>query len=599
MKLKKTAAVLCAAALTVSAFIPFGGFDTSAYAARQMEDLGRGVVAVRTGKKSAFISWRSLGLDSNSLGFNIYRVTDGKTVKLNSSVITDVTNYTDTGADLSKDTSYYVKTVENGKETDTSNTFTISANSAYEPCYTVPLKSGSEIRNVWVGDLDGDGEYDYIVSRKGTQQSIEAYKSDGTYLWTLSYGKNSENQNNISPGSATIDVGMWDGLTVYDVNGDGKAEVITKIANGVTFGDGAVWSNKSDTKQWIAVVDGMTGSRMCYSAVPDDYISAGPVAAQLGIAYLDGTTPSIIASMKNRNSDKSFNMMVCAYKMSGSKLKMQWQWNRGNQDLADGHQMRIADVDGDGKDEICHIGFTLESDGSLKYSLTKKGVVHGDRFYVGKFDKNGPIRGYGIQQNNDSGLLDYYYNASNGNITWKHYTSSPYDVGRGDCGDIDPNYAGWEIWAFDGIYNGPKNIQITTADNQPYPSIAMWWDGDLLREQVNTNKIEKWDYQTQSVKRLVTAYKFHNATLNDRNMPLFVGDIVGDWREEVVYSNSDYSELVIFTTNIPTEYKLYTLAHNPLYRNCMTIKGYVESHTLDYYLGADMNMPSSPDIYVK
>jgi len=367
----------------------------------------------------------------------------------------------------------------------------------------------------------------------------------------------------------------------------------------VTFGDGSKWTNSSDTKQWIAVVDGMTGKRDCYCAIPTDYISAGPIAAHMGIGYLDGTTPSIIASMKNRNDDGSFNMMIAAYKMSGGKLRQQWIWHRGNSNRPDGHQIRIADIDKDGQDEICHIGFTLESDGSLKYSLGGKGIVHGDRFYVGQFTKTGPMRGYGVQQDNESKLTEYYYNASNGNITWKHYADSVSDVGRGDVGDIDPTAEGFEVWSFSGIYNAKNNQLLTSADAQQWPSIGIWWDGDLLREQANETKIEKWNYASQSVSRLETAYKFHSASCNDRNMPVFFGDIIGDWREEVVYKSSDNTQLVIFTTDIPTDYRLYTLAQNPLYRNCMTIKGYVESHTLDYYLGHDMDMPSKPDIYVK
>lgn len=579
--------------------LPAGKAEAAA-GPRQMENLGRGVVAVRTGS-NVFISWRLLALDPAGIGFNLYRsAAGGAPVKLNSSVLTKGTNYTDTTADLTKDNAYFVRPVINGTEQSASASFTLTANHANEPVVTVPILSGGPIRNVWVGDFDGDHEYDFLVDRTTTTpQTLEAYKRDGTLLWTVSLGPNSSNKNNISPGSATIDVGMWDGVTVYDLNGDGKAEVVLKIANGVTFGDGAVWTNSSDTKQWLAVLDGMTGRLLNYSSLPDDYLSVGPLATQLGIGYLNGTTPSIVVFAKNRNANGSFNCVVAAYRWSGSNLVREWKWLRGSQNAPDGHQLRIADVDGDGRDEIASIGFMLNGDGTLRYSLAGSNIVHGDRFYIGKLDPASPgLQGYGIQQDNPYGVLEYYYDPNTGSMIWQHTTTPPAgDVGRGDVGDIDPRYPGYETWSFSGIYNGPTNTQITTADKAPWPAFRLWWDGDLLSESFNDGKIEKWNYQTNSLSRLVTTWNYHGAARSDRGAPMFYGDILGDWREEVVLvGGSDYSKLVIFTTPIPTDTRLYTLAQNPLYRNGMTIKGYTQSHLTDYYLGDGMSAPPRPNI---
>jgi len=566
---------------------------------RRMENLGRGVVAVRTGN-NVFISWRLLALDPAGIGFNVYRSTAGGTpVKLNSSVLTGGTNFVDTSADLTKDNSYFVRPVINGSEQAASASYTLKANSADEPCIVVPVRNTGEIHFVWVGDFDGDGEYDYLVDRQTSPQLLEAYKRDGTFLWSVNMGPNSTNQNNIEPGSATIDVGHWDGVTVYDLDGDGKAEVVLKIANGVTFGDGTVWTNSSDTKQWLAVLDGMTGSLKAYKSIPQDYISDGPMGCQLGIGYLNGTTPSIVAYMKNRKDNGDFNLMICAYHYSGQNLVMDWKWVRGSDNRPDGHQMRIIDIDKDGKDEICEIGFVLNGDGTLRYSLSSKGITHGDRFYIGQFKKDDPVlRGYGIQQDNPEGLNEYYYNANSGNITWKHYSGSVPgdDVGRGDVGDIDPRYPGYEVWSFYGVYNGPTNTLITTS--HPYPAFRLWWDGDTLSESFNDGKIEKWNYATNSVSRLVTTWKYHSAIRSDRGAPVFYGDIMGDWREEVILTSSDYTKLVIFTTNIPTDVRIYTLAQNPAYRNSMTIKGYMQSHLTDYYLGDGMDTPPTPNIYL-
>ena len=602
--------------------------ETQAGPKRQMEDLGRGVVAVRNGS-SVFISWRLLALDSSDIGFNVYRSTSGgRATKLDSSTLTGGTNYTDNTADLTKENTYYIKPVIKGKEQDDkkdkkqgdSNSFTLTANHADEPCITVPLKSGGSISNVWVGDFDGDHEYDYLVDRDSTTpQTIEAYKRDGTLLWSASLGPNSSNKNNISPGSATINVGMWDGVTVYDLDGDGKAEVILKLANGVTLGDGTVWTSDDDNKQWLGVLDGMTGKLEASCPIPDDYLTVGPMGCQLAIGSLNGKTPSVVAFMKNRNTDKSFNAMVCAFSYKNRKLKMDWKWLRGDGDFSDGHTLRIADLDEDGKDEICDIGFVLNGDGTVRYNLNDQNVYHGDRFYVGKLVKDSVgLQGYGIQQDNPAGLLEYFYNAATGSMIWQHTAPLPAgDVGRGVIGDIDPRYPGYEVWSFSGIYNAATNTQITPADkvgfsspdNRPYPALRLWWDGDTLSESVNDGKIEKWDYNLssdlnnwdysiKSVKNLVQTSQYHTATHRSAHSPMFYGDILGDWREEVLYTNSDYSELVIFTTDIPTDTRIYTLAQNPLYRNCMASKGYPESHLTDYYLGDSMDTPPTPRIYL-
>ncbi len=225
---------------------------------------------------------------------------------------------------------------------------------------------------------------------------------------------------NIEPGSATIDVGHWDGVTVYDLDSDGRAEVLLRTAHGVTFADGSQVVDRNQNHQFISVIDGLTGTERAHMAIPTDYLSDGPMAAHLGIGYLNGETPSLIASMKNRVGNGGFNMMVCAWDFDGAELTLLWKWKRGSQNCPDGHQIRIVDLDSDGMDEFCSIGFVLDQDGTLLYSLGSiGGVVHGDRFHVGKFDPDRPgLQGFGVQQDNASGLLEYYYDASTGEILW-------------------------------------------------------------------------------------------------------------------------------------------------------------------------------------
>jgi len=583
---------------------------TAANAARQMENLGRGVVAVRTGASSIFVSWRLLGLDPAGIGFNLYRSTAGGAyTKLNSSVLTAGTCYTDTTPDITKDNAYYVKPVIGGVEQAASGSYTCKANTTAEPCIVVPLHalpgSGYYTKFVWVGDLDGDGEYEYVIDRLAPfasnndlglgHQYLEAYTRSGTRLWQIDMGQSSTNLYNISPGAATISMGMYDGVTVYDLNGDGKAEVVLKVANGVKFPDGTTFSNSDHDKQFLAVLNGQTGNMIANIAFPTDfYPTPGKYGTQLGIACLDGTTPSVIGWLRNRNSDKSFNDIIVAWHLSGTTLSQTWKYPIPStaSGFAGFHQMRIADVNGDGKDEVCPGNYILNSDGTLRFKLP--GIGHGDRHYICKMDPNRTgLQGYGIQQEAADFLQDYYYDANTGAVLWKHYGTAVQDMGRGLVGEIDPNYLGWEAWTFNALYNAPSGTKV--SDTYPYPCHSIWWDGDLLSENLNDTKLEKWDSASQTVGRLVTLYNYETATIADHN-PMFMGDLFGDWRTEIIACSSDFSKLVIFTTDIPTTTRIYTMMHNPSYRDATTIKGYYECPLLDYYMGTSMSTPPVPNI---
>lgn len=580
-----------------------GGSNPPPAGSRPMEKLGRGVVAVRKANNQVLVTWRLLGLDPDNIGFNVYRATgSGSASKLNSNVLTAGTNFLDTNANLGQANTYHVRPVVNGNEQAASGTFTLKANNAVEPVVRVPIRGGGPIKFVWVGDLDGDGEYDYVLDRQTSPQKIEAYRRDGTFLWDVDLGPNSQNQNNISPGSSTVNVGHNDGVTVYDFDGDGRAEVAIRIANGVRFGDGRTFSNSNNNNQFIAILDGRTGALRASAQLPTDYIAQGPLAVRFGVGVLDGSRPHLTVFAKNRKSDGSFNLQMTAWTFNGSSVSMAWKWLRGNQNAPDGHNSRVIDVDGDGRDEVHEIGFTLNGDGRLRYSLGDRGIVHGDRFCIAKIDPNrSGLQGFGVQQSNPSNLLEYYYDATNGNIIWGHYGSSPADVGRGLIGDIDPNHPGLEAWSFSGVYNAPSNRLVSGSSSlAPWPHMTVFWDGDILTELFNDGKIEKWDpanpSPSGSLPRLVTTWNF-GGTRPFSPYPAFIGDIFGDWREEIIMTTPNNDALVIFTTDVPSDIRLYTLAHNPAYRNDMCVKGYMQAHYVDYFLGQGMSKPPRPNIY--
>jgi len=182
-------------------------------------------------------------------------------------------------------------------------------------------------------------------------------------------------------------------------------------------------------------------------------------------------------------------------------------------------------------------------------------------------------------------------------VLWKHYGDEVTDIGRGLVGDIDPDHPGMESWSAggSGLYNASSDTLLEEdTPLSPWAHLSLRWDGDDIVELYNDDKLEKWDSinPTTSGKwlRIFRIDKYGTINPGDPN-PGFLGDILGDLREEVVTTNTAYDELIIFTTDRPPERRLYTLAHNPAYRNGMTLKGYVQNAHVDYYIGHSMETP--------
>lgn len=618
-----TLAVILIGSVITSLGTPVANAALSSVPARQMERLDRGIVAVNQGNGKVYVGWRLLGTDPENIAFNLYRKTaGGSEVKLNSTPVTSSTNYVDTGVDATKDNVYFVKAVLEGKECDTGESYTLAANTAvrqYIPIKLKTLPTGYYTMHVNVGDLDGDGKYDYIVKRMNDDRSpvqVEAYKSDGTFLWRIDLGPNID----------TYNTAMTSPLVVSDLNSDGKAEVLVKTGEGTRFGDGTLigdtngdgktnYCDKSLTTyqvlsgpEFISLVDGMTGKELSRA----DFIARGNVTDWgdnygnrasfifMTVAYLDGIHPSVVMSRGPGDV-----MKAEAWDFKDGKLVQRWKWDAKNQILPAGknfpdfHAIRAVDVDKDGKDEISWGGSMLDDDGKLLYATE---LTHGDRFVIGDIDPDRDgLECYAIQQNNPSLLGAALYDAGNGSMIKKMYMSAVGDVGRGDCADIDPNYKGMECWStLENLYNC-KGDAIGTEKS--FPFLSIWWDGDLLREffiGVDSNgfnaAINKWNYNTKVSSRLYSVYQ-EGVKSTYAGRPPFYGDILGDWREEFILETTDNTELRIYTTTIPTEHRIYTLMHNPAYRNSVDVKGYLSSVYPDFYLGEGMKAPTVPNIY--
>lgn len=579
------------------------------FAQRHVEDLGRGLVAVRTSDSHVFLSWRMLGTDPADIAFNLYR---GK-VKLNPSPITGATNYKD---ETGLNETYTVRPIIKGKEQLAS----ASASVWQEPFKRLPLQRPNEgitpdgIKYTYspndcsVGDLDGDGEYEIVVkwnpsnakdnSHRGYTGNVylDAYKMNGAQLWRIDLGRN------IRAGA------HYTQFIVYDLDSDGKAEIACKTADGTIDGAGTVigdstidYRNRSgfilDGPEFLTVFNGQTGAAMATV----DYVPTRGAEGSwgdrngnrvdrflAGVGYFDGQYPSLL--MARGYYTRS---VLAAWDWRNGKLTQRWVFDTndaGNKSYAGqgNHSLSVNDVDRDGKDEVVYGSMTVNDDGTGLYN-TRLG--HGDALHVGDFDPDRPgleswtaHESQGQYQGNGLWMRD----AATGEQLWG--VPSTGDIGRAMTADIDPRHKGYEAWgAAGGLYNA-KGVEISSAKPRSM-NFGIWWDGDLQRELLSNTAIDKWDYTTSQLERILSANQFGVASNNGtKSTPALSADIMGDWREEVVFRSNNNEELLIFTTTIPTTHRLPTLMHDPQYRVAIAWQnvGYNQPPHPSFYLGERM-----------
>lgn len=581
-----------------------------ANAQRQMEPLGRGVVALRTGTSSAYIGWRLFATDPSDVGFNIYKSVNGAVgVKLNGAPLTTTADYTDTSVSYAVSNAWYVCPIIGGIEQAPSVASGLVANAPTRQYLRIPLINPGpdapyDVKFCWVGDFDGDGEYDYLVDRLSTtggkNQFLQAYKVDGTFLWQMDMGFNSTNTANAyEPDAAAISVGDKDNVTVYDLDGDGKAEVIVRTANGTVFADSSMLVAPNNTIQYLSILDGLTGAEKARAAIPNPYFADGPLNCHAGIAYLDGIHPSVIFSGENRVGSGIFQRLTVAFDFRNNVLTQRWLYQTPvNQNDSEAHQLRIADVDHDGKDDVVRIGSVItELTNGIPTTLYSTELVHGDRYHITDIDPDRPgLEMYAIQQNNPTLLATALQDLRAGELYKKWYSGTLTDVGRGIALDLTPNYRGCEMYSTQpGIYDATgARIYI----NNLWAPEGVWWDADVLREFEDgagsgalNPVINKFDPVNGTSYRLFSIYNDDGAFSTHQaygGRAAFWGDLFGDWREELVLVGSDYAHLRVYTTKIAATNRIYCLMQNPMYRVQSTYKGYYQASYVDYYLGQDM-----------
>jgi rhamnogalacturonan endolyase len=403
---------------------------------------------------------------------------------------------------------------------------------------------------------------------------------------------------------------------VYDLDGDGKAEVVCKTADGTVDGAGRVigdaaadWRNPRgyilEGPEFLTVFEGMTGRALATT----NYIPPRGVVSDWGddygnrvdrflacVAYLDGVRPSVVMCRGYYT-----RTVLAAWNWRDGKLSPVWTFdsddgtpgNRAYRGQGD-HSVTVGDVDGDGKDEIVCGACCIDDNGKGLYST---GWGHGDALHLSDIDPDRPgLEVFNIHERPRHPNGAEFRDARTGALLWGK--PSP-DVGRGVAMDLDPRSRGYEMWASGPGLQGLWNVKGTTISEAKPRScnFGVWWDGDLLRELLNSNRISKWDWNDGSETTLLAAAGCVSNNSSKSN-PCLCADILGDWREEVIWRTSDNKELRIYTTTVPTEHRLYTLMHDPQYRLSVAWQnvGYNQPCQPGFYLGDGMKAAPRPAI---
>jgi fibronectin-binding autotransporter adhesin len=608
--------------LIIFSFLIFSGNVSSQ---RVMPKLNRGVIALNKGGGQVYVSWRLLGNDPADVAFNLYKSTAGGTPVKIAGPISKTTDYTATGVVTTSSNAFFVKPIINGVEQNAGSSYVLPANAPVRHYIAIPQTAEPENDgvnyNTWqthVGDVDGDGEFEYInvrnyvgaVAPTGRSTKIDCVKLNGTLLWRLDMG--------VDLGNTMVTVNGSGSLVVADFDGDGKDEVMLRTFEGSCFNYGSADSirigdtNKNGTigsinrdPEFLSVIDGITGKekdRVLFepSNGGDGWAKFGanerPAYLYCAIAYLDGVLPSFVSV--RGVGQAGLNTYAYTYDYRNGKITKRWNWApKAGDNVSQAHNILVFDLDNDGKDEICFLGSALDDDGKLMYA--NQDFWHGDHYRVCDMDPDRPgYEIFSITQGTSSLVGMSVIDGLTGEYLRKWYLSAPGDVDRGDAGDYYAGSKGVECMStMGGLYDLKGN---TVATNR-FPTWGIWWDGDMQRElivgvnsQGTSPAIEKW-----STGRLFSIYSDDGQYSNSipyGGHPQFWGDIMGDWREEMITETNDHKYLRLYSTWDAASSRIYTLMDNPGYKTEVTCKGRIGGAFPDYYLGGDMQTPPPPPI---
>jgi len=540
--------------------VVFSGFSAAVTGA---EKLDRGLVALEQEGGSVFLSWRLLADDPPDMAFTVMR----GSVNLTEDKPYRPTCFVDTGPRAKPGTSYSLYRFSEGRHLKQADRlgFTTALSRSY---LSIPLKGDYDFQKVGIGDLDGDGAYEYIIKQPNfntdpyqhpgywkkstTTYKLEAYRLDGTRMWRYDMGW-------------SIEAGIWySPWIVYDVDGDGKAEVYCKAGEGDPRDEkGLVQTGP----EYLVKIDGQTGQVVAKTAwlTRDGFESYNRYCRNfLTVAHLNGRTPSLIMQrgtynlIKTQALDKDFNRI--------------WYWESPQEEKRyrgqGSHGLVTADVDEDGRDELVIGAAVLDDNGEGLWTLQ---MGHPDVCHVADIDPANPglevFYGFETRQKTDGICV---VDAKTGRKLWAHKEPTKHVHGQGMLGDVLANSPGMEVYAGERDYKqrwlysaGGKLIEFhETGTLSPRP---VWWDADPQKEVIVSGAIRNWGGKAmQPIKGRTVA----------------VVDCLGDYREEVITSLR--GELRIYTTTIPSSDRRVCLMQDRQYRLG------VVAQTMGYYYPAQL-----------
>ena len=586
---------------------------TNVMAQRSMDKLDRGLIAIKT-DAGVFCSWRILGEEYYDVTYNIYR--DG--TKLNAEPLS-VSNFVDAAGNTGS--KYTVSAVARGKEGAQCN-----AAGVWEQNYLEITPDHGSLTSTYVpndacmADVDGDGELEILMKfdnaswagesykkagHNGEYFIIEVFKLNGKKLWWIDLGPNmADFQNNEQ------------NIVAYDWDQDGKAEALMRASDGtvIHMSDGTEYVIGDRSKNYLAAtssgqwfvhqgneylvyMNGETGKPYQVMDYPLKRLENGETDLEkawgdgyghrstkhfFGAPYLDGRHPSIFLA---RGIYTRHKMIALDVNPATHELTERWRWNCSNSTspwYGNGyHNYAVADVDWDGRDEICFGSMVIDDCGK---GLSTTGLGHGDAQHHGDF--NPYIHGHEIYACNEDAPDNNYRDATTSKIYYRQTSSN--DDGRAMMGNFSNEYPGC-------LGRSGHDTAISSVTNNHIPNdisfdvnFRIYWDGDLLEETFNgtgtrnsTGRIYK--PSTGSTITTLTGSLTNNDT---KATPCYQGDILGDWREEVIMRTAD-NKIRIYSTTMPTEWRNYTLWHDMQYRQAMVWQmcGYNQPPHVSYFLG--------------
>ncbi|MFP4172042.1 MAG: silent information regulator protein Sir2 [Candidatus Hydrogenedentota bacterium] len=562
---------------------------------RVEERLGRGLIAMPREQGDVYLRWRLLEEDEGA-AFDVYRAADGgDPERLNEEPITDTTDFVDDTADLSVGNEYFVEARGGAREGERSEGYRVDADPDIRPYRSIALQDeDTTFQKVGIGDLNGDGRYDFVIKTPNTNvdpwrepgywepsettYKLEAYLSDGTFLWSKDLGWN-------------IEAGIWySPYIVHDFNGDGQAEVVLKSAptdedfrDTEPGEDGYYEAGRvRGGPEWLSVLDGMTGEELARTDWPSregfqDYNRYS--RNQIGVAYLDGKTPCLLAQRGTYGI-----MKLQAFQLKDGELEQLWAWESTDEpdyryEGQGAHNLHTVDVDDDGRDEIILGACAIDDTGEGLWSLE---MGHPDNLFVGDLDPARPGLEvfFGMetgQERNGICMGD----AATGELLWGLDQSTNHIHSSGLASNIDTSNPGAETYAGEQstderwLYTAQGEL-LAREDDIPWSTLApaaVYWDETTQREMLVGGRIFRYPEDEtlfEDVQGSQAAWV----------------DLVGDWREEIITSAP--GELRIYSTDVPAGDRRVTLMQDHLYRTSVAhmAMGYGDNPPLtSYFIG--------------